>query len=274
MYARVASFENSDTSRIDDLIATVTERAETGQDLPDAKRVLMLTDRAAGRMLGITFFESEEAIRRGRTCVRADGQARFPRSSAVGAPGLAIYEAVIDDVADGAQAARVSALEGGVDSIDEGIRFIQQQIVPAASDITGWRGHHRSRRPDERTHADDHVLGQRGVACRERDLGQPGADRGRSRHGRDNRRGRPLCGRSQPGSRRNAFLRESVRLRGRPRPPPPTASRCSTHDNVRRCEQVETRDTLSRAITESLPQPDTYSRASRAASRSWSVGWR
>ncbi len=26
------------------------------------------------------------------------------------------------------------------ESIDEGIRFIQQQIVPAASDITGWRG--------------------------------------------------------------------------------------------------------------------------------------
>jgi len=139
MYARVASFENSDTSRFDELIATVTERADAGQDLPDAKRVIMLADRATGRMLGITFFESEEAIRQAEPVFERMGR-EIPEELRGKRTSVAIYEAAIEDVADGARAARVSSLEGATDSIDEGIRFIQQQIVPAASDITGWRG--------------------------------------------------------------------------------------------------------------------------------------
>lgn len=139
MYARVATFENSDASRIDELIASITERAEAGQDLPDAKRVLMLTDRATGGMIGITFFESEDAIRQAEPVFERMA-AEIPEEMRGKRTSVAIYEAAIEDVADGARAARVSSLEGVTDSIDEGIRFIQQQIVPAASDITGWRG--------------------------------------------------------------------------------------------------------------------------------------
>jgi hypothetical protein len=43
-------------------------------------------------------------------------------------------------MADGARAARVSSLEGSSDRIDEGIRFIEDQILPAADAMTGWRG--------------------------------------------------------------------------------------------------------------------------------------
>jgi hypothetical protein len=64
MYARVASFENFDVSKIDELIAGVAERARRGSDLPDAKRAILLLDREAGKSVGITFFETEEAIRR------------------------------------------------------------------------------------------------------------------------------------------------------------------------------------------------------------------
>jgi hypothetical protein len=139
MYARVATFENSDTSRIDELIASITERAEAGQDLPDAKRVLMLTDRATGGMIGMTFFESEDAIRQAEPVFERMGE-EVPEELRGKRTSIAIYEALIEDVAEGAHAARVSSLEGATDSIDEGIRFIEQQIVPAASDITGWRG--------------------------------------------------------------------------------------------------------------------------------------
>jgi heme-degrading monooxygenase HmoA len=139
MYARVASFENSDTSRVDELIATVAERAEAGHELPDARRVLMLTDRENGRGLGITFFESEEAIREAEPVFERMGD-QIPEELRGKRTSVAIYEAAIEDVADGANAARVSSLEGSTDSIDEGIAFIQQHIVPAASDITGWRG--------------------------------------------------------------------------------------------------------------------------------------
>jgi hypothetical protein len=139
MYARVASFEQSDTSRVDELIATIAERAEKGQDLPDAKRVLMLVDRSGGRMLGITFFESEEAIRQAEPVFERMGQ-EVPEELRGKRASVHVYETAIDDVAPGASAARVSMLEGSVDRIDEGLRFIQEKIVPAASDVTGWRG--------------------------------------------------------------------------------------------------------------------------------------
>lgn len=139
MYARVASFEQSDISRLDELIATIRERAQAGQDLPDARRVLILTDRAAGRMLGISFFETEEAIRQAEPAFERMGE-EIPEELRGRRTSVATYEAAIDDVAAGAHAARVSVLEGASDSIDEGIRFIEQHIVPAAADITGWRG--------------------------------------------------------------------------------------------------------------------------------------
>jgi heme-degrading monooxygenase HmoA len=139
MYARVASFEQSDASRLDELVATIRERAQAGQDLPDARRVLILTDRAAGRMLGISFFETEEAIREAEPVFERMGE-EIPEELRGRRTSVAIYEAAIDDVAAGARAARISVLEGASDSIDEGIRLIQQQIVPAAADISGWRG--------------------------------------------------------------------------------------------------------------------------------------
>ena len=46
----------------------------------------------------------------------------------------------IDDIAEGARAARVSSLEGSTDGIDKGIAFITETIIPEAADITGWRG--------------------------------------------------------------------------------------------------------------------------------------
>ena len=139
MYARVASFEQSDMSRVDELLATVSARAAAGQDMPDALRVLMLTDRTSGRMLGITFFETEEAIREAEPAFERMGE-EIPEDLRGRRLSVEVYEAAIDDTAAGAHAARVSVLEGASDSIDEGIRFIQQHIVPAANDISGWRG--------------------------------------------------------------------------------------------------------------------------------------
>ena len=45
----------------------------------------------------------------------------------------------IDDIADGARAAR-ELPRGITRRIDEGISFIKETIIPEASDITGWRG--------------------------------------------------------------------------------------------------------------------------------------
>jgi len=139
MYARVAAFENRDMSLADELIGEVRERARSGQDLPDARRVLMLIDREAGTALGLTFFESEDAIRRAeagfdRMADELPEEMRGRRTS------VDVYEVAIEDVGEGARTARVSSLEGPPDKIDEGIRFIKEQILPEARELIGWRG--------------------------------------------------------------------------------------------------------------------------------------
>ena len=66
MYARIASFE-SDPAKVDDAIEMVRGEVESG-DTPaglEGAKMLMLVDRETGKGLGVTLFESEEAMRRG-----------------------------------------------------------------------------------------------------------------------------------------------------------------------------------------------------------------
>ena len=71
MFARIATFE-SDPSRVDDSIEMVRQEVagETPEGLQGAK-MLMLVDRKSGKGMGITLFESEEAMRRGDAALNA-----------------------------------------------------------------------------------------------------------------------------------------------------------------------------------------------------------
>jgi hypothetical protein len=65
VFARIATFQ-SDPGRLDDTIEMV--RREVAGDTPDGlkgAKMLMLIDRQSGRSMGITLFDSEEAMRRG-----------------------------------------------------------------------------------------------------------------------------------------------------------------------------------------------------------------
>jgi hypothetical protein len=65
VYARVATFE-SDPTEVDDAVSMVRSMVE-GEVPPglEGAKMLMLVDRQSGKGLGITLFESEEAMRRG-----------------------------------------------------------------------------------------------------------------------------------------------------------------------------------------------------------------
>jgi hypothetical protein len=72
MYARVATFE-SDPANVDDVIRMVrgeVESEDTPEGLEGAK-MMMLVNRETGKGLGITIFESEEAMRRGDEALNA-----------------------------------------------------------------------------------------------------------------------------------------------------------------------------------------------------------
>ncbi len=66
MYARVATFE-SDPARVEDAISMVRAEVESGNTPSglEGAKMLMLVNRENGKGLGITLFESEEAMRRG-----------------------------------------------------------------------------------------------------------------------------------------------------------------------------------------------------------------
>jgi len=72
MYARVATFQG-DAARVDDAIASVRSEVESGDPPPglEGAKMLMLVNRETGKGLGLTLFESEEAMRRGDEALNA-----------------------------------------------------------------------------------------------------------------------------------------------------------------------------------------------------------
>ena len=71
MYARVATFE-SDPAKVDEAIAMI--RDEVSGDTPpglEGAKMLMLVNRETGKGLGVTLFETEEAMRRGDEALNA-----------------------------------------------------------------------------------------------------------------------------------------------------------------------------------------------------------
>ena len=84
MYARIATFE-SDPAKVDDAISLVrgeVESGETPQGLEGAK-MLMLVNRETGKGLGVTLFESEDAMRRGDEALNAMSPGASERRTSV-----------------------------------------------------------------------------------------------------------------------------------------------------------------------------------------------
>ena len=63
MYARVAFFEDHDPAQIDELVRRLDERSRQHPEvLPEARGFLAFVDREHGKSMGITFFDTLEAI--------------------------------------------------------------------------------------------------------------------------------------------------------------------------------------------------------------------
>jgi heme-degrading monooxygenase HmoA len=139
MYARVASFENNDPSVFDDLVSRVRERAGSGEGPPGAVAGVMLLDREGRRSLGVTFFESEDAIREAEPAFERMGD-EIPESMRGRRTGMETYEVTIYDVDEEPKAARLSSLEGDPSRVDEDIRFLRDSVVPEVRKIRGSKG--------------------------------------------------------------------------------------------------------------------------------------
>ena len=83
MHARVATFE-SDPSKVDEAINMVPN--EVAGDTPtglEGAKMLMLVNRETGKGLGVTLFESEEAMRRGDEALNAMNPGSTERRTSV-----------------------------------------------------------------------------------------------------------------------------------------------------------------------------------------------
>ena len=84
MYARVATFE-SDPGNVEaaiDMVRSEVESGETPAGLEGAK-MMMLVNRESGKGLGVTLFESEEAMRRGDEALNAMSPGATERRTSV-----------------------------------------------------------------------------------------------------------------------------------------------------------------------------------------------
>jgi hypothetical protein len=84
VYARVATFE-SDPDNVDhaiDMVRAEVESGNTPAGLEGAK-MLMLINRETGKGLGVTLFESEEAMRRGDEALNAMSPGASERRTSV-----------------------------------------------------------------------------------------------------------------------------------------------------------------------------------------------
>jgi hypothetical protein len=72
MYARLATFE-SDPAKVDDAIKVVRSQVGSTQTPPglEGAKMLMLVNRETGKGVGITLFDSEEAMHRGDEALNA-----------------------------------------------------------------------------------------------------------------------------------------------------------------------------------------------------------
>jgi hypothetical protein len=84
VYARVATFQ-SDPSHIDDAITMVRTEVESGSTPAglEGAKMLMLVDRESGKGIGVTLFDSEEAMRRGDEALNAMSPGATERRTSV-----------------------------------------------------------------------------------------------------------------------------------------------------------------------------------------------
>jgi hypothetical protein len=84
MYARVATFD-SDPANVDAAIEMVRSAVESGNTPAglEGAKMLMLVNRESGRGLGVTLFESEEAMRRGDEALNAMNPGATERRTSV-----------------------------------------------------------------------------------------------------------------------------------------------------------------------------------------------
>ncbi len=97
MFVRIARFEGGDTADVDESIARVRSMMDEGSTPPgleSARRSMMLVDRKTGSGLGLTFFDTEDDLRRGDEALN---EMSPPAGTTGRRTSVEMYEVAIDE---------------------------------------------------------------------------------------------------------------------------------------------------------------------------------
>ena len=138
MFARVATFENRDVTRVDELVELVRSRAVPGE-IPDAVRHVMLLDPRDRSALGVTFFDSEDALRAAEPAFDRLG-AEIPETARGRRTSVSVYEVAIEDVNGATGTARVASLHCAPERVSDALHSIREQAIAEGDELDGWGG--------------------------------------------------------------------------------------------------------------------------------------
>jgi hypothetical protein len=96
VFVRIARFEGGDPSKMDETVSNVRSMMDQGSTPPgleDARRSMMVVDRQTGVGLGLTFFDTEDAMRRGDDALN---QMTPPGDVTGSRTSVEMYEVAID----------------------------------------------------------------------------------------------------------------------------------------------------------------------------------
>lgn len=139
MYARIAAFEGRDKSLADELIGKVREGASREDIIPGAQGFLMLVDRELGTALGITLFATEKDLKDAEPAFEEMAKT-IPEKMRGRRISRETYEVLLLDGGTGAEAARLTTLEGPTEQIDPGTRRVIEDILPRVRSLDGYAG--------------------------------------------------------------------------------------------------------------------------------------
>lgn len=138
MYARIASFEGGNTERLREMNQ---QRIEDGSaNFPEGIRhALALASRDGNSRLFVTLFDSPEAIEAAEQRFDAMGD-DIPEDVRGRRTSVEVYEVALYEDPREAAAARVSTLEGSLEQVDQGARYAEENVLPRARQLRGWKG--------------------------------------------------------------------------------------------------------------------------------------
>ncbi|HET6623828.1 MAG TPA: hypothetical protein VFG70_04805 [Gaiellaceae bacterium] len=139
MFARVATFENRDVTRADELVEFVRSRAVTGDAIPELVRHVMLLDPRDRSALEVTFFDSEDALMAAEPVLEGLG-AEIPETVRGRRTSVSVYEVALDAVNGATGTARMASLRVAPDRLADALYSIREQAHVEEDELDGWNG--------------------------------------------------------------------------------------------------------------------------------------